>query len=181
MVAFLARRVFNQRRKKRRRRRRSCVGGFVRFERCGAIISMPSGRNAWSSGSLSLARSPMSFFRLGFDHVEVEAQLYGAHFVMVRGVGADRERQAVAIHDRHDFHAFSTLGRSDLGASALAITKVASMKHSSSSSTPRSRSSLAMSMRMPRRTSLRHQSESGDEPFCSSDSTAGACAIARRR
>jgi hypothetical protein len=30
----------NQRRKKRRRRRRSCVGGFVRFERCGAIISM---------------------------------------------------------------------------------------------------------------------------------------------
>jgi hypothetical protein len=22
--------------------RRSCVGGFVRFERCGAIISMPS-------------------------------------------------------------------------------------------------------------------------------------------
>ena len=58
-------------------------------------------------------------FRLGFDHVEVEAQLYEAHFVMVRGVGADRERQAVAIHDRHDFHAFSTLGRSDLGASAL--------------------------------------------------------------
>jgi hypothetical protein len=39
--------------------------------------------------------------------------------VMVGGVGADRERQAVAIHDRHDFHAFSTLGRSDLGASAL--------------------------------------------------------------
>ena len=38
---------------------------------------------------------------------------------MVRGVGADRQRQAVAIHDRHDFHAFSTLGRSDLGASAL--------------------------------------------------------------
>ena len=25
----------------------------------------------------------------------------------------------MAIHDRHDFHAFSTLGRSDLGASAL--------------------------------------------------------------
>ena len=36
-------------------------------------------------------------FRLGFDYVEVEAQLYEAHFVMVRGVGADRERQAVAI------------------------------------------------------------------------------------
>src|SRR5262245_12900896 len=58
-------------------------------------------------------------FRLGFDHVEVEAQLYEANFVMVRGVGANRERQAVAIHDRHDFHAFSTLGGSDLGAPAL--------------------------------------------------------------
>jgi hypothetical protein len=32
----------NQHRKKRRRRRRSCIGGLVRFERCGAIISMPS-------------------------------------------------------------------------------------------------------------------------------------------
>jgi len=29
-------------------------------------------------------------FRLGFDHVEVEAQLYEAHFLIVRGVGADR-------------------------------------------------------------------------------------------
>jgi hypothetical protein len=32
-------------------------------------------------------------------------QLYEAHFVMVRGVGADRERQAVAIHDPHGFFA----------------------------------------------------------------------------
>ena len=34
-------------------RRRSCVGGLLRLERCGAIISMPSLRNSSSSGSLS--------------------------------------------------------------------------------------------------------------------------------
>jgi hypothetical protein len=38
---------------------------------------------------------------------------------MVRGVGAHRERQTVAMHYRQDFHAFSALGRSDLGAAAL--------------------------------------------------------------
>ena len=30
---------------------------------------------------------------------------------MVRRMRADRERQAVTIHNRHDFHAFSALGR----------------------------------------------------------------------
>ena len=45
--------------------------------------------------------------RLGFDHVEVEAWLHQADFVMVRRVRADRERQPMAIHNRHDFHAFS--------------------------------------------------------------------------
>ena len=34
-------------------RRRSCVGGLLRLERCGAIISMPSFRSSSSSGSLS--------------------------------------------------------------------------------------------------------------------------------
>src|SRR5215470_6484981 len=173
---------------------------------------------------------------------------------------ADRERQAVAIHNRHDFHTFSALGRRHFGSATLghregridkafffverstfakfvgdvrqdstqylaaaprlettmhrfvvritlrqhvplragvenpqhaacvltesgkpwrstiamifipfprlvgatsappplAIAKVASMKHSSSSSAPRSRSSLAMSVKTPRSTSLRH-------------------------
>jgi hypothetical protein len=36
------------------------------------------------------------------------------------------KRQAVAIHNRHDFHA--ALGRVDLRAPPLAITKAASMK-----------------------------------------------------
>ena len=35
------------------------------------------------------------------------------HFVMVRRVGADRKRQSMAIHNRHDFHAFSALRSSD--------------------------------------------------------------------
>ena len=33
---------------------------------------------------------------------------------MVRRVRADRERQSMAIHNRHDFHAFSALCGSDL-------------------------------------------------------------------
>ena len=55
----------------------------------------------------------------GFDHVEIEAELHQADFVMVRGVRADRERQSVAIHYRHDFHAFSALCRPDLGAATF--------------------------------------------------------------
>ena len=39
--------------------------------------------------------------------------------MMICRVRAHRQRQAVAIHNRHDFHAFSTLGRADLRAPAL--------------------------------------------------------------
>ena len=80
---------------------------------------MPSLRNVLVERVAVVGTVADEVLRLGFDHVEVEAQLDQAHFVMVRGVRTDRERQAVAIHDRHDFHAFSTLRRSDLGASAL--------------------------------------------------------------
>jgi hypothetical protein len=41
------------RRAYRLNRRPSCVAGLLRFERCGAIISMPSRRSCSSSGSLS--------------------------------------------------------------------------------------------------------------------------------
>src|SRR3954452_16463764 len=95
--------------------------------------------------------------RLGLDHVEVEAELYQTHFVMVRGMCAHRNRQGMAVYNRHDFQAFSAPCRADLGATTLAIAKVASMKHSSSSIAPLSRSSLATSVKMPRSTSLRHQ------------------------
>lgn len=61
--------------------------------------------------------------RLGLDHVEVEAELHQANFVMVGGVRAHRQRQAVAIHNCHDFQAFSAFRRTDLGAAALGHRK----------------------------------------------------------
>ena len=51
--------------------------------------------------------------RLGLDHVEVKAQLHQTNFVMVGRMRAHRERQAMAVHNRHDFHAFSALCSSD--------------------------------------------------------------------
>ena len=57
--------------------------------------------------------------RLGLDHVEVEAQLYQPNFVVVGGMRADRERQSMTIHDRHDFHAFPALRRPDLRPATL--------------------------------------------------------------
>jgi hypothetical protein len=62
-------------------------------------------------------------FWLGFDHVEVEAQLYQADFVMVCRMRADRKRQSMAIDNRHDFHAFSALRGSDLRSAALGHNK----------------------------------------------------------
>src|SRR5207244_12779133 len=41
------------------------------------------------------------------------------HFMVVRSVSTDRERQAMAIHNRHDFHAFSASRRSNFFATAL--------------------------------------------------------------
>src|SRR6201981_4219852 len=38
---------------------------------------------------------------------------------MVRRLRADRERQSMAIHNGHDFHAFSTLRSSDFQPAAL--------------------------------------------------------------
>src|SRR5204862_7611512 len=52
-------------------------------------------------------------FRLGLDHVEVEAQLYQPNFVVIGGMRADRKRQSMTIHDCHDFHAIPALRRSD--------------------------------------------------------------------
>ena len=83
---------------------------------------------------------------------------------MLHGVGADRERQAVAIPIAMIFMPFPRLVGPTSAPPPFAITKVASMKHSSSSSC-RVRASLAMSIENAAQTSLRHRSESGDEPF----------------
>jgi hypothetical protein len=42
-----------------------------------------------------------------------------ANFVMICYVRANRERQAVTIHDRHDFQAFSSLRRANIGTSTF--------------------------------------------------------------
>ena len=60
---------------------------------------------------------------LGFNHVKVKAQLDQAHFVMICGVRTHLQRQGVAIHYRHDFHALSAFGQPDLCASALGHRK----------------------------------------------------------
>ena len=58
-------------------------------------------------------------FRLRLDHVELETQLHQRDFMMVRRMRADRQRQAMTIHNCHDFHAFSAFCRADLRAAAL--------------------------------------------------------------
>jgi len=57
--------------------------------------------------------------RLCLDHVEVKGQLHERDFMMVRGVRSHRQRQAVTIDNRHDFHAFSASRRSNLIPTAL--------------------------------------------------------------
>ena len=47
--------------------------------------------------------------RFRFNHVEIKTQLHERDFVMIRRVRTYREPQTVAIHNRHDFHAFSAL------------------------------------------------------------------------
>src|ERR1700745_87652 len=61
--------------------------------------------------------------RLGLDHVEVETELNQTHFVVVGRMRTDRERQAMAVHNRHDFQALSALRRTDLCAAALGHRK----------------------------------------------------------
>ena len=58
-------------------------------------------------------------FGLGFDHVEIGAQLNQAYFVIIRCMRTDRERQTMTIYNRHDFQAFSSFRRADVRATAL--------------------------------------------------------------
>src|ERR1700738_1964504 len=95
--------------------------------------------------------------RLGFDHVEVEAELHQADFVMVRCVRADRERQPWRSTIAMIFMPFPRFVGPISDPPPLAITNVASMKHSSSSSAPLSRSSLATSVKTRRKISWQHQ------------------------
>ena len=95
--------------------------------------------------------------------------------MMVCGVRADRERQAVAIHNRHDFQTFSTLGRANIRAAALG--------HSEDCVDEAfffiQRTSVAKFVGDIRQ-STKAKSETGDAPFCSSDNSGAACATAPR-
>ena len=51
--------------------------------------------------------------------LDPERPIREADFVMVCRMRTDRERQAMAIDNRHDFHAFSAFGGSDIGAAAF--------------------------------------------------------------
>src|SRR3954452_14547285 len=95
--------------------------------------------------------------RVGLDHVEVEAELYQTSFVMVRGMVLTEIGRPWRTTIAMIFKPFPRLVGPISAPPPLAIAKVASMKHSSSSIAPLSRSSLATSVKMPRSTSLRHQ------------------------
>src|SRR5262249_18828535 len=62
-------------------------------------------------------------FGLGLDHVEVEAEPHQTYFVAIRCMRAHRERQTMAIHNRHDLRAFPTSRRADLRTAALSHRK----------------------------------------------------------
>src|SRR5947208_10086092 len=94
-------------------------------------------------------------FRLGLDHVEVEAQLYQPNFVVIGGMRADRKRQSMTIHDCHDFHAFPALRRSDPRPATLRHHESRIDEAFPSSRAPLSRSSLAKSINTRRKTSSR--------------------------
>src|SRR6476620_2286271 len=120
-------------------------------------------------------------FGLGFDHVEIEAQLNQAYFVMVRCMRTDRERQTMTIYNRHDFQAFSSFRRADVRATALRHCKGRVDKATLLRPAPHARevrwrcqSGLGAEPRSDTK------SETGDAPFCNSDNTAAACATAPR-
>src|SRR6187402_3161089 len=93
---------------------------------------------------------------LGFDHVEVEAQLDQRDLVMVRSMCAHRQRQPMAIHDGHDLHALPRLVGPIASPPPLAAANVASMNASRSSMSPCLRSVFARSFSTSRNTCCSH-------------------------
>src|SRR6187399_2268419 len=101
--------------------------------------------------------------------------------MMVRRMRADRERQAVTIHNRHDFHAFSALCRRHFGPAALSHREGRGDK--AFFFIERSTfAKLVSDVGQNPNAEPRYGTTPGndDAPFCSSDSIAAACAIARR-
>ena len=76
---------------------------------------------------------------------------------MVCRVRADRERQPMAIHNRHDFHAFSALRWSDFRPATLGHHERRVDEAFFFIQRAFSRSSLATSVKTRRKISLQHQ------------------------
>ena len=100
--------------------------------------------------------------------------------MMICSVGTYRQRLAVAIHYRHDFHAFSTLGRTDLRTPTLGHRKgrvdkaLFFVQHPSVAQFVGDISGLDAKLRCGTKTEI------DDGLFCSSGSSAAACATAPR-
>ena len=97
---------------------RAAAIGSVRCDHLDAVSSQLLIQRIAVIGAIS-----NQIFRLGFDHVEIEAQLNQAYFVVVRCMRTDRERQTMTIHNRRDFQAFSSFRRANVRATALGHCK----------------------------------------------------------
>src|ERR1700746_4130291 len=83
-----------------------CVGGRIGSLRYGAYLRRRDHLDAVSAQlfveRIAVIGAISNQIRwLGLDHVEVGAQLHQANFMVVGGVGACRQRQAMAINNRH--------------------------------------------------------------------------------
>src|SRR6516165_10350743 len=103
----------SHRRMKRLSRRRSCVGGFAAIGAVWRDQLDPVSSQFIVERVAVVGAITDQIFWLGFNHVEVEAQLHQANFMMIGGVRAYRKRQSMTIDNRHDFHAFSALRCAD--------------------------------------------------------------------
>src|SRR6516165_5445833 len=169
----------SHRRMKRLSRRRSCVGGFAAIGAVWRDQLDPVSSQFIVERVAVVGAITDQIFWLGFNHVEVEAQLHQANFMMIGGVRAYRKRQSMTIDNRHDFHAFSALRCAHFCPTAFShyecrideafffIERTCREARWQHPSAPAARSHRGT------------KSGSVAVPFCNSDSSAGACAIAR--
>ena len=91
-------------------------------------------------------------FRQHLDEHEVEQQLDQTHFCPLSAFRADGDRKTMAVDHCHDLDPLALAGVANSIAPFFAEAKVASTKHSLTSSLPRSRRSSAKARNRPRMT-----------------------------
>src|SRR5437588_5613883 len=95
---------------------------------------------------------------------------------MVCRMRTDRERQSMAINNRHDFHAFSALCGSDLRSTTFGHNE----RCVDEAFCFIERAAVAKFVGNGAELRCSTKSQIADAQFCSSDSFAAACAIAHR-